>query len=341
MQLRRQPSTASRVGASARGRPRPVAARGVSTVAPVVVKEAGAVSLRGTVRKQNEDTYEIKDMTPAGPGALMSFAGVYDGHGGDAVAQWLPGKLLTNMSKAWRGGAMVAQAITDAYLMTDKKLLATKNGFMGLGERGVGGAKCGATAATVALYQDTATGSTKLVAANIGDARTLLVSSTGKTLQLSFDHVPDQEVERKRIERFNPNPKQPLVRYVGGTWRTGGLLALSRAFGDAYMKGSLQFEGITEGSDGYSSGFGVIAEPYVQEAELSAEDAWVVVSSDGLYAEVERGGGGGLTNEQVGEILAAAPGASAEQAAKELAAAAQEVGSTDDVTVVVLRLGSK
>eukprot|EP00955_Chlamydomonas_euryale_P032103 336339-Chlamydomonas_euryale.AAC.1 len=39
----------------------------------------------------------------------MSFAGVYDGHGGDAVAQWLPGKLLTNMSKAWRGGAMVAQ----------------------------------------------------------------------------------------------------------------------------------------------------------------------------------------------------------------------------------------
>ena len=27
-----------------------------------------------------------------------------------------------------------------------------------------------------------------------------------------------------------------LVRYVGGTWRVGGLLALSRAFGDAYMK---------------------------------------------------------------------------------------------------------
>jgi hypothetical protein len=30
------------------------------------------------------------------------------------------------------------------------------------------------------------------------------------------------------------------VRYVGGTWRVGGLLALSRAFGDAYLKGSLQ-----------------------------------------------------------------------------------------------------
>lgn len=44
----------------------------------------------------------------------------------------------------------------------------------------------------------------------------------------------------QRIERYNPNKKMPLVRYVGGTWRVGGLLALSRAFGDAYMKSSLQ-----------------------------------------------------------------------------------------------------
>lgn len=51
----------------------------------------------------------------------------------------------------------------------------------------------------------------------------------------------------RRIESKNPNPKMPLVRYEGGTWRVGGLLALSRAFGDAYLKGSLQFEGITEG----------------------------------------------------------------------------------------------
>ena len=53
----------------------------------------------------------------------------------------------------------------------------------------------------------------------------------------------------------------PLVRYVGGTWRVGGILALSRAFGDAYLKGSLQFEGVRAGGDGYSSGFGVVAEP--------------------------------------------------------------------------------
>ena len=49
-------------------------------------------------------------------------------------------------------------------------------------------------------------------------------------------HAMCREAERKRIERTNPNPKMPLVRFVGDTWRTGGVLALSRAFGDAYLK---------------------------------------------------------------------------------------------------------
>jgi protein phosphatase 1K len=117
--------------------------------------------------------------------------------------------------------------------------------------------------------QDGAQG-TRLVTANVGDARILLIKSPGQEpVQLTVDHVPDSEVERQRIERFNPNPKMPLVRYVGGTWRVGGLLALSRAFGDAYLKGSLQFEGIVEGSDGYGSGFGVIAEPYIRVLDVS------------------------------------------------------------------------
>lgn len=81
-----------------------------------------------------------------------------------------------------------------------------------------------------------------------------------------------REAERLRIERLNPNPKFPLVRYIGGTWRVGGLLALSRAFGDAYLKGTGQFEGVAAGSDGYSSGFGVIAQPDVTLTELQGEE---------------------------------------------------------------------
>lgn len=50
-----------------------------------------------------------------------------------------------------------------------------------------------------------------LVAANVGDARVLL-SRGGVCEQLTVDHVPDDENERKRIESMNPNPKLPLVR---------------------------------------------------------------------------------------------------------------------------------
>ena len=77
----------------------------------------------------------------------------------------------------------------------------------------------------------------KLLASNVGDSRVLLARG-GKAMQLTTDHVPDDEDERARIEAQNPNPRMPLVRFVGETWRVGGLLALSRAFGDAYMKGT-------------------------------------------------------------------------------------------------------
>eukprot|EP00967_Tisochrysis_lutea_P136324 scaffold243092_cov18-Tisochrysis_lutea.AAC.1 len=53
------------------------------------------------------------------------------------------------------------------------------------------------------------------IAANVGDARVLLVKSTGETVQLTVDHVPDDENERRRIQSFNPNPKLPLVQLPG------------------------------------------------------------------------------------------------------------------------------
>ena len=96
-------------------------------------------------------------------------------------------------------------------------------------------------------------GSTLLVA-NCGDARAVLVTAAGGAEQLSVDHVPDDEAERYRIELRNPNPRKPLVTYVGSAWRVGGLLALSRAFGDAYMKASGNEEGYGTAQDDYGSG---------------------------------------------------------------------------------------
>jgi protein phosphatase 1K len=304
----------------------------------VAVQETGSYSVLGTVRKRNEDTYDVKtsEFASAEAGVPFAWAGVYDGHGGAATAEWLKSKLFSYVQDNWESGPAAESALADAYVAADKKLLSNGGGFMGLGERGVGGSKCGATAVNAVLYKAD-DGSTSLVTANVGDARIILVRD-GKAVVLTEEHVPDMESERKRIERNNPNPKMPLVRYVGGTWRVGGLLALSRAFGDAYLKGSLQFEGIRAGGDGYGSGFGVICEPYTTQTPLTSADSYVVLASDGLFAEEIRGGGGGLDNDQVAEMCMANKNLSCDKLAQKLALEAQKVGSTDDVTVVVMRL---
>lgn len=59
----------------------------------------------------------------------------------------------------------------------------------GMGERGIGGSKCGSTGVVAIAFQDGS--KTKLLAANVGDARAVL-SRKGKALQLTIDHVPDR-----------------------------------------------------------------------------------------------------------------------------------------------------
>ncbi|MEW5307450.1 MAG: hypothetical protein WDW36_009845 [Sanguina aurantia] len=302
-----------------------------STSSRTVIKDYGAFTVKGAVRVQNEDRWNVQIPPPSAsassPTPITACIGCYDGHGGEAVAEWCNTKLFALIQKGWAAGGRPARIIEEAYIAADKQLLVS-SGFLGLGERGIGGSKCGSTAATVILYQEL-DGSSSLLAANVGDARTLLIKRTGEPLQLSVDHVPDSEEERLRIESTNPNPRMPLVRFAGGH------LAY------AYLKGSLQFEGRSSGNNDYSSGFGVTAEPYVEIMPLSGdEDMWLVVSSDGLYAEEERGGGGGLDNNGVAELCrSAAPTTKASELAEALAKTAIELGSTDDVTVVVMRLG--
>lgn len=77
----------------------------------------------------------------------------------------------------------------DLQIQADKKLLAPKAGFWGgFRERGVGGSKCGATGVVALVY--TRGRQKKLLAANVGDSRALLIQG-GDVEQLTTDHVPD------------------------------------------------------------------------------------------------------------------------------------------------------
>jgi protein phosphatase 1L len=154
------------------------------------VKETGTFTVRGTVRKVNEDRFDVSLMDEGRPaGSPVAFAGVYDGHGGSAAAEWLKDNLYPVIEGSW-SAARPEAAITEAFLSADKVLLSARTGFLGMGERGVGGSKCGATAATALLYRG-ANGGTRMLAANIGDARTLLIRG-GKAIDVSEEHVPDK-----------------------------------------------------------------------------------------------------------------------------------------------------
>lgn len=295
------------------------------------LKELDGMSTQGTARKQNEDRYLIQDLGGNGPETI---AAVFDGHGGNATAEWLQDNFSKYIEKFWGEIASPEEATTEAFLAADRRILAPKKGFMGMvGERGIGGSKCGATGAVALFFKDSS-GASSVLAANAGDARVLLGTKDG-VIQMTVDHVPDSEDERKRIESQNPNKNMPLVRYIGGTWRVGGLLALSRAFGDAYLKGTGQFEGIQAGSDNYSSGFGVVAQPDIMTKALTKDDRWLVVASDGLFENEVRGGGGGLSNEEVIKICNQNASKGCKEIAVILIDAAVAAGTTDDVTVVV------
>ena len=63
------------------------------------------------------------------------------------------------------------------------------------------------------------------------------------------------------------------------------------------------------------------------------------MASDGLFENEVRGGGGGLENQEVVDMcLKAKEATSAKQLARELVEAAQQAGTTDDVTVACFRV---
>lgn len=78
-------------------------------------------------------------------------------------------------------------------------------------------------------------------------------------IALSVDHKPNSKEERQRIENAGG------VVVWAGTWRVGGVLAVSRAFGDRPLK---RF---------------VISTPEVREEMLTSEDECLILASDGLW----------------------------------------------------------
>merc|ERR1712182_184128 len=92
----------------------------------------------------------------------------------------------------------MGRSLTKGYLQADREIL--KPSMFGLGPRGQGGPKCGATCAAMTIFEHD--GDQFLAVHNVGDSRVYLHRG-GDLIQVTYDHVPDTEEERLRIESFN------------------------------------------------------------------------------------------------------------------------------------------
>uniref|UniRef100_A0A0D9VC94 protein-serine/threonine phosphatase n=1 Tax=Leersia perrieri TaxID=77586 RepID=A0A0D9VC94_9ORYZ len=236
-------------------------------------------------RASMEDFYETR--IHGVDGETVGLFGVFDGHGGARAAEYVKQHLFSNLIKHPKFISDTKSAIAETYNHTDSEFLKAESSHT---------RDAGSTASTAILVGD------RLLVANVGDSRAV-VCRGGDAIAVSRDHKPDQTDERQRIEDAGG-----FVMWAG-TWRVGGVLAVSRAFGDKLLK---QY---------------VVADPEIKEEVVDSSLEFLILASDGLWDVV--------TNEEaVGMVK---PIQDPEEAAKRLLQEAYQRGSADNITVVIVR----
>ncbi|KAL7122355.1 hypothetical protein ABFS83_01G037300 [Erythranthe nasuta] len=236
-------------------------------------------------RSSMEDFYETR--IDRVDGEVIGLFGVFDGHGGARAAEYVKKNLFSNLIRHPKFISDTRSAIADAYSHTDSEFLKSENNQ---------NRDAGSTASTAILVGN------RLLVANVGDSRAV-ISRAGNAIAVSRDHKPDQTDERQRIEDAGG-----FVMWAG-TWRVGGVLAVSRAFGDRLLK---QY---------------VVADPEIQEEKVDDTLEFLILASDGLWDVV--------TNEEA--VSMSKPLQDPEEAAKRLMQEAYQRGSGDNITIVVVR----
>ncbi|XP_068557650.1 protein phosphatase 1L [Cebidichthys violaceus] len=172
-------------------------------------------------RDHMEDRFEV--LTDIANKSHPSIFGIFDGHGGEAAADYvkahLPDSLkqqLQAFEREKRESALSYGSILEQRILTvDREMLDKLSA-----NHDEAGTTC-----LVALLSDR-----ELTVANVGDSRGVLCDKDGNAVALSHDHKPYQLKERKRIKRAGG-----FISF-NGSWRVQGILAMSRSLGDYPLK---------------------------------------------------------------------------------------------------------
>ncbi|CAI9273589.1 unnamed protein product [Lactuca saligna] len=213
-------------------------------------------------RRDLEDAVAVKPSfcrTSSRSSDDLHFYGVYDGHGCSHVAMKCKDRMheivkeevvSCEKSMEWR------EAMVKSFSRMDKDITDWSNSASRSNCRcELQTPQCDAVGSTAVVAVVTPE---KIVVSNCGDSRAVLCRN-GVAIPLSVDHKPDRPDELARIEEAGGR-----VIYWDGA-RVLGVLAMSRAIGDNYLKPY------------------VIPEPEVTVTERTADDECLILASDGLW----------------------------------------------------------
>jgi serine/threonine protein phosphatase PrpC len=236
----------------------------------------GVSALQG--RRKNMEDYHLVVHMPSRPDHLL--ACVWDGHCGVASAKFVQENFLTVLEQTEEWAEYVKSEGKHADMIGNAMIAASKHvdGMLKDHLKEINEYLCGSAALTVIVTPEF------IVCSNAGDCRCVLGHIDGSVTPLSFDHKPNNEGEKARIEAAGH-----AVKFVGGIARLAGNLALSRGFGDFEYKNR-------EDLPAEEQAFSCVPEITVRSRQPSTDEAlvmgcdgvWDVMSNEAAVEEVHR-----------------------------------------------------
>lgn len=196
-------------------------------VESIVVKRFSGESFRVGFAEMNGFRQSMEDAHVVYMKATWAFFGVFDGHGGAQCSAFVAKRFTEELASSPDKPPKDDAALKDLSLRLDKEFLDT-------------GQSSGSTGTFAVVTPPAQAGGRYCIrVGNVGDSRILLgrkdgtmVEGSGTDGGITTDHKPDYPSERARIERNGGRVEDT----AGGVARVNGELAVSRAFGDAYLK---------------------------------------------------------------------------------------------------------
>jgi serine/threonine protein phosphatase PrpC len=284
--------------------------------------------------KKQEDAFSFTSING------REFFGVYDGHGGDGVANYLKDNLFQHFMSCLET------------LKTKKEVF--ESSFRQAEECALQQAKSGSTA--VAVY----VGKKNMHIAWVGDSRALVVKDNAEIRFVTQDHDLKNKSEWDRVTEAKGLIFRETTKCgIECPWRIN-CLEMTRSIGDKWAKGKDLFQPVKMCPQPFRqvkniATFAqqwpdqmlpnpwklqplegqVIADPEYAEIPLEEENRWLILATDGLWKVVE--------NEQASSLVKEkADGSnSVGSLAKILVGEAISKGSNDNITVLVIDLWSR